>query len=105
MVSALIQRFSYLVSDQEWRKEMDQRHVVVLTQISLFLKETAASRGIAARERQAAAAQKLLDRMNVPEGRIRVFCRSLLHMMTLILNAYKTVPREKKLARKIDWGN
>ncbi|MFC0699030.1 FUSC family protein [Anaerostipes butyraticus] len=104
MVSALIQRFSYLVSDQEWRKEMDQRHVVVLTQISLFLKETAASRGIAARERQAAAAQKLLDRMNVPEGRIRVFCRSLLHMMTLILNAYKTVPREKKLARKIDWG-
>lgn len=104
MVAALIQRFSYLVSDQEWRKEMDHRHIVVLHQISVFLKETAANRGIGARERQAAEAQILLDHMDVPEGRIRIFCRSLLHMMMLILNAYKTVPQEKKLTRKIDWG-
>lgn len=104
MMSTLIQRFSYLVSDQEWQKEMDRRHVKLLSQISIFLKETAADRGIAARKQQAEIAQKLLDHMDVPEGRIRIFCRSLLHMMTLILNAYKPEPKEKKMPRKINWA-
>lgn len=102
MVETLIQRFSYLIADDEWRGEMDEEGILLLARLATFLKETAMELGEPSFEKQIKTAQMHLDRMVVPEGRIRIFCRSMLHMLILILKtrSEKTTPMQK-----ISWIN
>ena len=86
----LEQRFSYLIGDSGWRGELDAGRIRLLREISVFLRELApaAERPLVGRYSRREGirwAQRMLDSMDIPEGRIKIFCRSLLHMMILIL--------------------
>ena len=50
----------------------------------------------------AGRAQKLLDRMEVPEGRVRIFCRSLLHMVILMLRTTTEIREKPRIFPKMD---
>ena len=86
----LEQRFSYLIGDSGWRGELDAGRIRLLREISVFLRELAPAAerplvGRYSRREGICWAQRMLDSMDIPEGRIKIFCRSLLHMMILIL--------------------
>lgn len=102
MVETLIQRFSYLIADDEWRGELDEEGILLLARLATFLKETAMELDASSCEKQIKTAQMHLDHMVVPEGRIRIFCRSMLHMLILIL---KTRSEKITPMQKIYWIN
>lgn len=102
MLSALIQRFSYLTADQEWRKELEEEHILTMKKISEFLKEVVTKKD--SEQQLEENARELLRNMSVPEGRIRIFCRSLLHMMILILQKADVSASTNHLIYKIDFG-
>ena len=86
MVSTLAQRFSYLITDHEWRAELDEKRIALLRRLAAFVREV--SNAIAdgtAGAAQVARTQAMLDEMDIPEGRVRIFSRSLLHMLALML--------------------
>ena len=89
MVSTLIKRFSYLIADHDWRDEMDSERKEFLIQLAAFLGNTASQfkSGLseASCQMQIQRAQDILDSMKIPEGRVRIFSRSVLHMTVLIL--------------------
>lgn len=85
MTGTLIQRFSYLIADYEWKSELTCEQAVFLNKIAVFLKETAYSLDSSSETKQIKVAQEYLDNMDIPEGRLRIFCRSVLHMIILIL--------------------
>lgn len=103
MVNTLLQRFSYLITDEEWRNEMDEEGILLLGRIATFLRETTERLDPPESDKQIKIAQMYLDRMVVPEGRIRIFCRSMLHMMILILKTRnrKKTPMEK--FHQVNW--
>src|SRR5699024_7958500 len=78
MVATLVQRFSYLITDYEWNVKLDSEHIDTLQYLSTFLKETAIQLESKFQEKRIKNAQELLNHMTLPEGRIRIFCRSLL---------------------------
>ena len=103
MISTLIQRFSYMIADHEWRGELDEARIQALDQLSAFLAELSADLEHGSHQAAVGKAQSLLNDMNIPEGRVRIFCRSLLHMAVLILetsapgeNAGHPARREKR---------
>ena len=104
MVATLVQRFSYLISDYEWRGELDQSRISALEELSAFLRETVPLLDTPAQARQLEAAQQLLNRMSIPEGRIRIFCRSLLHMLILLLRTRGALSQPPRAVHRISWG-
>ena len=104
MVATLVQRFSYLISDYEWRGELDQSRISALEELSAFLRETVPLLDTPAQARQLEAAQQLLNRMSIPEGRIRIFCRSLLHMLILLLRTRGALSQLPRAVHRISWG-
>lgn len=98
MVNTLLQRFSYLLTDDEWREELDPEHVLLFGRMATFLREIASETDRESRRHQIKTAQMHLDQMIVPEGRVRIFCRSMLHILILIL---KTEGEETPDIRKI----
>ena len=103
MVNTLIQRFSYLITDDEWRNELDEEGILLLGRIATFLKETAMELDAPSYEKQIKTAQMHLDRMMVPEGRIRIFCRSMLHMIILILKTRSDRTERFSRIHRINW--
>ena len=104
LVATLVQRFSYLISDYEWRGELDQSRISALEELSAFLRETVPLLDTPAQARQLEAAQQLLNRMSIPEGRIRIFCRSLLHMLILLLRTRGALSQPPRAVHRISWG-
>lgn len=98
MVNTLLQRFSYLLTDDEWREELDPEHVLLFGRMATFLREIASETDRESRRHQIKTAQMHLDQMIVPEGRVRIFCQSMLHILILIL---KTEGEETPDIRKI----
>ena len=98
MVNTLLQRFSYRLTDDEWREELDPEHVLLFGRMATFLREIASETDRESRRHQIKTAQMHLDQMIVPEGRVRIFCRSMLHILILIL---KTEGEETPDIRKI----
>lgn len=86
MYSTLLQRFSYLLVDEEWRSELDLTRIHALEHMSRFLKKAAAAQSPSKKQEGIDKARYMLAHMTLPEGRVRIFCRSLLHMMILILD-------------------
>lgn len=103
MVNTLLQRFSYLITDEEWRSEMDEEGILLLGRIATFLRETAERLDPPASDKQIKIAQMYLDRMVVPEGRIRIFCRSMLHMMILILKTRNRKKTPMERLHQVNW--
>ena len=84
LVVTMIQRFSYMISDYEWHPELDAARRAELRKLSEYLAEAAKHIGTPKQEELAVDAQAMLDGMAIPEGRVRIFIRSILHIMTLI---------------------
>lgn len=103
MVATLIQRFSYLITDYEWNVELDSEHIATLERLSVFLKETAVQLESHFQEKRIETARQLLNQMTLPEGRIRIFCRSLLHMMILLLETQISQPIPKGKIDRANW--
>lgn len=103
MVATLVQRFSYLITDYEWNVKLDSEHIDTLQYLSTFLKETAIQLESKFQEKRIKNAQELLNHMTIPEGRIRIFCRSLLHMIILILETQTANLEAKRVINKINW--
>ncbi len=98
MVGTLIQRFAYLIMDFEWQDKLDLEHILILKRISLFLKETSFQLESNSQESLIKEAQRLLDNMTIHEGRLRIFSRSVLHMIILLL---KTCREEQGVTESI----
>lgn len=88
MVSTLAQRFSYLITDHEWRAELDETRIHMLRQLAAFLPDVSASLANGTENEQIDRARTMLDCMDIPEGRVRIFSRSLLHMLVLMLRTH-----------------
>ena len=104
MMSTLLQRFSYMLSDHDWRSELDTAHVLELRRLSSYLSDAAGSIGTPWQGEQTAVAETLLNTMKIPEGHIRIFIRSVLHMMDFMLHALEEDPYESR-RRRVDWKN
>ena len=100
MMSTLLQRFSYMIADYDWQSELNTESILELRKLSSFLSETAKHIGTPAQKEHMDAAQDLLDAMRIPEGRIRIFSRSIIHMIDFMMhtadedsegNAYKRI--------------
>ena len=87
MFSSLIQRFSYLIADDDWREELDEPQIRLLEQLSDFLKSIAEELDTGIQGNWIGQAKQFLDNMSVREGRVRIFCRSFLHMLILMLGS------------------
>lgn len=98
MVGTLIQRFSYLITDFEWQDQLDLEHILILRRISSFLRETSFQLESGPQDSLIREAQRLLDNMTIHDGRLRIFSRSVLHMIILLL---KTCKEEQGVAEPI----
>ena len=87
MFSSLIQRFSYLIADDDWREELDEPQIRLLEQLSDFLESIAKELDTGIQGNWIGQAKQFLDNMSVREGRVRIFCRSFLHMLILMLGS------------------
>lgn len=103
MMAALIQRFSYLLHDEEWRHELTLSHVEEMRRLSRFLKETAECLKSSSLELQIDKAYLLLKQMSIPEGQVRIFCRSLLHILIRILEVYREPAHDPKSFHGFNW--
>lgn len=102
MMSTLLQRFSYMVADYDWQSELDSGAVVELRRLSAFLAETAKHIGTPAQSEQMEMAQNLLDTMRIPEGRIRIFSRSIIHMIDFMMHTADK-DEESNSRGRINW--
>ena len=102
MVSTLLQRFSYMIADYDWHSELDTASAMELRRLSSFLSETAKYIGTPSQRDQMEHAQELLDSMTIPEGRIRIFSRSIIHMVDFMLHTAEKDPSGDR-RRSINW--
>lgn len=103
MTATLLQRFSYLIQEDGWREELDEQHTRELKRLSRFLAENAVRLDSISLEYEIRKAHSLLDSMALPEGSVRIFCRSLLHMMILLLEAYREPHHSVKNPPGLNW--
>ena len=103
MAETLIQRFSYLITDDEWRGEMDEEGILLLGRLATFLKELTMEKDAVSVERQIETAQMHLNHMVISEGRIRIFCRSMLHILILILKTKSGQEKARTKIRRVNW--
>lgn len=82
---------------------LDEKRIAMLRELAAFVHAVSAALADGtAGEAQIVRAQALLDGMDIPEGRVRIFSRSLLHMLTLILRT-RGVQLEDT-AYPLSWG-
>ena len=93
MFSTMLQRFSYLTADDEWRENLDPGQLRILKDTAALLEEAAPRLDFHSHRELIDRAQYMLDHMSIPEGRIRIFCRSILHMLILMLKT-SSMPQE-----------
>ena len=103
MLSTLLQRYSFMVMDEDWYSELDSQRIAELRRLASFLSETAKSIGTSWQDMQIEAAHEILETMNIPEGRIRIFIRSILHMVDFMLNTASDTELQKR--KRINWRN
>lgn len=85
MFAILFQRASYLAANTSWKNEVDQAHMEAIHRLALYVKKV--QEQISPDDNQAliSEARELLNGMHLTNGRLRIFFRSFLHMMILIL--------------------
>lgn len=103
MVETLLQRFSYLITDDEWRGELDEESILLLGRLATFLRETAMDLDAPSYKKQIRIAEMHLEHMLVPEGRIRIFSRSMLHMLILILRTRSEKTTSLARLHPVNW--
>lgn len=99
MFSTLIQRFSYLIADDDWREDLGEDQILLLERLSDFLKTISEEFETGAYGKWIWQAQQFLTHMPVSDGRVKIFCRSFLHMLILIL---KNLSGESQVVAPVD---
>lgn len=99
MFAILFQRAAYLIHDTTWQDEMDETHIRELHTLADFLRHTEQTINSENNEALIAQAQRMLDEMEDVDGRLRIFFRSFLHMLILIL---RHVTKEQTIFSQ--WG-
>ena len=101
MFFVLFQRVFYLVSDSVWQDETEKKGIQEIRYLAQFLRKVdrEVSRGENGILIQQAYA--MLEEMRLPEGRLRICVRSILHMLILILRTMEH-PVPHRLAWKIN---
>lgn len=102
MFSVLFQRAAYLVSDAEWHKEViETNQTYVLKDLSEYIKEAEKKLNKKDNTRLIIKAEKLIKKHeNLPDGRIRIFFRSFLHIFIIILKISNQYDMEDRVWRK-----
>ena len=85
MFAILFQRASYLASDTSWKKEASPSHLNAIHQLAAYVKNVREEISPSDNQALEEEARELLDHMDLENGRLRIFFRSFLHMMILIL--------------------
>ena len=89
MLATLAQRTAYLTGNFDWSDRHRADHAALLAELSKLTRELdlVIDAGADGRQRAALAArsQELLRGLHVEEPRFRIFCRSYLNMLTLIV--------------------
>ena len=104
MASALLQRFSYMLSEDNSASSLDSESVMELRMLSVFLMDTSALIGTEWQDEQLETARQMLDGMSITEERVRIFSRSIIHMIELMLIT-EGEWRARRIRRRIDWKN
>ncbi len=102
MVSTLMQRFSFMISDTDWHAELDAARKDEIRKLSSFLAEASLSVAEGRYDEGRDSCHYLLDTMEIPDGHVRIFIRSILHMTLFI---FDTLASEEGRLRRIDWRN
>ena len=89
MLATLAQRTAYLAGNCDWNDRHRAEHAVLLAQLAELTQEldavVDANADVARRAGLAGRADALLASLNVDEPRFRIFCRSYLNLLLLIL--------------------
>ena len=103
MMSTLLQRFSYMIMEYGWHDNLDAMHTAELRRLAEFLEEASKAIGTPWQGEYIEEATAILDTMRLPEGRIRIFIRSILHMVEYMLHALGAAETAK--IHRINWRN
>ena len=85
MFAILFQRASYLAADSSWKQSASPAHMDAVHQLALYVKKVRDQISFSDNEALIEEARRLLANMDLENGRLRIFFRSFLHMMMLIL--------------------
>ena len=95
MLAILFQRAAYLMTDTSWHRELDGAHMQSLRRLSAFLEKAASGYQLSGdNSALIAKAQSMLDHMDLPSGRLRIFSRSFLHMLILLMRTLEQEPQD-----------
>lgn len=98
MFFVLFQRVFYLVSDSVRQEEMDEKGIQEIQYLARFLRRI--DRNITRQENSLLIqeAYAMLEEMRIPDGRLRICIRSILHMLILILRTM-----EHPVSHRLPW--
>lgn len=104
MLAVMFQRSFYLVRDKAWQQDAIQQkalpHVAEVAKLAAEAAETlneTDNGGLIAKARQ------LLQQRKLPEGRVRIFYRSCLHMLILLCHTYPATKKQQLAWFGVDW--
>lgn len=103
MFAVLFQRASYLISDLSWQSGITPAEQEALRSLAALL--TRVQQEVSEQDNTPliAAARQLLDETALPDGRTRIFFRSFLHMLILILQQMSEQTPPQSAWRRINW--
>lgn len=87
MLAILFQRASYLVTDTSWKNSVDEAHIDALHRLAAYLRTVRDQMSSENNRALISEARAFLNGMNLENGRLRIFFRSFLHMLILILKS------------------
>ena len=99
MIATLYQRLGYLAEDDDWRADAAPEQLELLREMAAFLREMDLGVLLEEYDPLIRKCQGILDGMDLPEGRLRIFCRSFLRMLLLILKTVSQPEKKKRVWR------
>ncbi len=84
MAFTLLQRFSYITSDYEGKETLDVSEIRELRKLSSFMYMASVTITTKREGEIVRTGNAMLSSMDIPEGRVRIFIRSVLHMIVMM---------------------
>ncbi|MBS5140944.1 MAG: FUSC family protein [Clostridium sp.] len=104
MLAVMFQRSFYLVRDKAWQQdEVQQNALPRLTEVAALAEEASQTLNETDNTELIAKARTLLEQREMPEGRVRIFYRSCLHMLILICHTYPATKKQNLQWFGVDW--
>ena len=104
ILALLFQRSCYLIADPAWKEDQEQWQAVAqLKELAVFLAQSRQKQGFSSEE-----AEALLERMQLPTGRLCIYVRSILRMMQLFWQfetQQEMLPFWDRRRRRELWGH